>query len=491
MKTPPKKQKPGSKEPKNKKRHRPEDYGPLQDIPRLAELTKYAVPPDDDIGPGAALRAETARAGLLAGEDKSSPFWRLLNGGSLFFCEKFAESAAELRLAMNAFPADSVIRRLAGTLLGIAEGNVHFADGKYKVFRGHAQFRDALKDALVAKGRPEKPFAGFGLDNFWNPGDPAGAGYEGASLTPEMVASAEKKFGFKLPLSYVRLLEKQNGGASVLTAGFLENPELPFDEFVFPFKAFLGLDDGAKYSLGRGRVQDLAEKYGLNKFGLVVCDPLDNDDDLLFLDYRENGKYGEPYVMCARRGNSPADWVCHVAAKDFETFAKSLITYEKAMEERLLMWARIENVDIPKKYTLDDIVFEEIFHADYFRTSYCHRMLSTQIDCRHKHILGMIKKIFGKKGAASPVKHLADILSAYLGDVDANWQVSAAFHDGDPDILGIGYRMEDSADTARTKEISSLLAKFLQNKNAVVKYSIDHFEHAQAGGFFLVERNPA
>ncbi|MDR1295858.1 MAG: SMI1/KNR4 family protein [Deltaproteobacteria bacterium] len=341
----------------------------MKDIPRLARLMRHALPPEQDYFPGAVLAAESARAGLLRVRDKSSPFWRLLSGGSLFFCRRFAESASELKLAMDSFPADSEIRRVAETLFGIAESNVHFDDGKYKIIKTPQNFHKILKSVLLVNGRIKEPFEGFDLDNFWRPGDPAGADYEGAPLTPEMVASAEKQFGLKLPLSYIRLLEKQNGGLSVNHAGYLETAQCPAEEFLFPFKAILGLDKKQKYSLGRGESQNLAKKYGLDKIGLLICDPIAPEDGLLFLDYRLNGKYGEPSVMSATPCDDDPDvWTIDLAAKNFESFARNLIPREKALEERRLLDERIKNDDVPHSFVHRSEYFLEIDYADYFHT---------------------------------------------------------------------------------------------------------------------------
>lgn len=57
-----------------------------------------------------------------------------------------------------------------------------------------------------------QPFADFDLNDFWEDSDYARQEYVGPAFTDLDVACAERKLGYKLPKSYIRLMRTQNGG---------------------------------------------------------------------------------------------------------------------------------------------------------------------------------------------------------------------------------------------------------------------------------------
>lgn len=58
--------------------------------------------------------------------------------------------------------------------------------------------------------------------NFWRQDDYYTKNYVEAPLTDDMIAFAEKKLGYKLPQSYLRLMKTQNGGGLKKTYWFNE-----------------------------------------------------------------------------------------------------------------------------------------------------------------------------------------------------------------------------------------------------------------------------
>ena len=58
------------------------------------------------------------------------------------------------------------------------------------------------------------PFEGFDFTGFWNESAFAKK-FDCGPLTPEKIASAEDVLGYKLPASYLWLMERQNGGIPV------------------------------------------------------------------------------------------------------------------------------------------------------------------------------------------------------------------------------------------------------------------------------------
>ena len=59
------------------------------------------------------------------------------------------------------------------------------------------------------------PFEGFDLSDFWEePGDCARKNYIEPPPTAEVIRQVEKELGYKLPESYIALMQVQNGGFS-------------------------------------------------------------------------------------------------------------------------------------------------------------------------------------------------------------------------------------------------------------------------------------
>lgn len=61
-------------------------------------------------------------------------------------------------------------------------------------------------------------FDDFDLSDFWEQSEYAAKNYVSEPLTEELIVSVEQELGYKLPASYIELMQTQNGGIPKNTA---------------------------------------------------------------------------------------------------------------------------------------------------------------------------------------------------------------------------------------------------------------------------------
>ena len=132
-------------------------------------------------------------------------------------------------------------------------------------------------------------FENSDLKDFWNSHEYYAENYVEEPLTDEIIAFYENKLGFKLPKSYIQLMKIQNGGAP--------KKEYWFNEWEYP-----------------------------RNIGIIIADTESGGHDMIYLDYRECGKDGEPKVsVCFQE----YDYEVQVLANNFEEFIEMLISLEE------------------------------------------------------------------------------------------------------------------------------------------------------------------
>lgn len=145
--------------------------------------------------------------------------------------------------------------------------------------------------------------------------------YDRPPFSMKLLAHAERALGYKLPASYVRLLEIENGG-------YVTRPIYPTDEptgwaedhVYFDRVMGLGGDDGIDGPTGSAY---LIGEWGYPDVGVVISS---NGPTAFMLDYSESGRGGEPRVIYVdvESGGEPR---VLVLAPDFETFLSGLRAY--------------------------------------------------------------------------------------------------------------------------------------------------------------------
>ena len=175
------------------------------------------------------------------------------------------------------------------------------------------------------------PFEGFDLSDFWEEtSNYAKDKYIGPVPTDEMIRSVEEELGYKLPESYIVLMQVQNGGFSKKTA-FPTSTPTSWAEDHIAIEGFLSIGWDKTYSLcGRMGSRFMIEEWGYPDIGIAICDCPSAGHDMVFLDYRECGPQGEPKVVHIDQED---DYYITPLADSFEEFVRKLVDEEDYDDE--------------------------------------------------------------------------------------------------------------------------------------------------------------
>lgn len=177
----------------------------------------------------------------------------------------------------------------------------------------------------------------FNWTGFWNDVDYAFESYIGKPVTDDDIKDAESELGYTLPVAYIELLKKHNGG--VVKKNCFINDD---DDFVY-VTGIYGIDSGKKYSL----LGEMGNEFWISKckyppIGVVVADTISGGHDMIFLDYRECGPTGEPKVV---RVDQEGDYSITLLADNFGDFIKNLyISIEEITDEEFQELSDAEKV---------------------------------------------------------------------------------------------------------------------------------------------------
>ena len=167
------------------------------------------------------------------------------------------------------------------------------------------------------------PFEGFDLSDFWEEtSNYAKDKYIGPVPTDEMIRSVEEELGYKLPESYIVLMQVQNGGFSKKSAFPTSTPTSWADDHI-AIEGFLSIGWDKTYSLcGKLGSRFMIEEWGYPDIGIAICDCPSAGHDMVFLDYRECGPQGEPKVVHIDQED---DYEITPLADTFEAFVRGLV----------------------------------------------------------------------------------------------------------------------------------------------------------------------
>lgn len=177
----------------------------------------------------------------------------------------------------------------------------------------------------------------FNWTGFWNDVDYAFESYIGKPVTDDDIKNAESELGYTLPVAYIELLKKHNGG--VVKKNCFINDD---DDCVY-VTGIYGIDSGKKYSL----LGEMGNEFWISKckyppIGVVVADTISGGHDMIFLDYRECGPTGEPKVV---RVDQEGDYSITLLADNFGDFIKNLyISIEEITDEEFQELSDAEKV---------------------------------------------------------------------------------------------------------------------------------------------------
>jgi hypothetical protein len=165
-------------------------------------------------------------------------------------------------------------------------------------------------------------FDDFDLSNFWKQSEYALREYVSEPPTQELIASIEKELGYKLPASYIELMTNQNGGIPNNSAFPTDEPTSWAKDHV-AITGIFGIGRDKTYSLyGALGSKFMMEEWGYPDIGIYFCDCPSAGHDMICLDYRKNGKHGEPEVVHIDQED---DYKITFLAENFECFIKGLV----------------------------------------------------------------------------------------------------------------------------------------------------------------------
>jgi hypothetical protein len=168
-------------------------------------------------------------------------------------------------------------------------------------------------------------FDSFDLSEFWEESEYALKEYVSETPTAELISSIEAELGYKLPSSYIELMKTQNGGMP-RNCCFPTKEATSWASDHIAITGILGIGREKTYSLcGDLGSQFMMEEWGYPDIGVYICDCPSAGHDMVCLDYRKNGKNGEPEVVHVDQED---DYKITFLAENFEIFIRGLVNDE-------------------------------------------------------------------------------------------------------------------------------------------------------------------
>lgn len=162
-------------------------------------------------------------------------------------------------------------------------------------------------------------FENINLNDFWVEEEYA-KNYLSSPVTDDLIREIEAELGYKLPESYVYLMKLHNGGCpkrTVVKGTYCE------------IECIYGIGREISRSLcGLMGYSNWIDEWEYPKIGIPICDTINGGHTMVFLDYRECGKDGEPKVV---EIDQESDYEIEVLADNFEEFIGKLV-YEEENE---------------------------------------------------------------------------------------------------------------------------------------------------------------
>lgn len=164
-------------------------------------------------------------------------------------------------------------------------------------------------------------FSGIDLTGFWEDSEYAEKEYVCETLSDELKSDIEVELGYKLPESYIQLMQTQNGGLPIKTAvPCTEQTSWAHDHV--EITGIMGVSRSKQWSLcGSFGSQFMIDEWGYPPIGIYICDCPSAGHDMLALDYRACGIAGEPTVVHV---DQEWDYKITFLAPSFEGFIRIL-----------------------------------------------------------------------------------------------------------------------------------------------------------------------
>ena len=168
-------------------------------------------------------------------------------------------------------------------------------------------------------------FDNFDFTDFWQDTPYALESYVDECPSDELINEIEQELGYKLPDSYIWLMRQHNGGIPAKDCCPTKTSTSWASDHV-AITGFFSIGRNKTYSICGGLgSQFMIEEWGYPDIGVAICDCPSAGHDMIFLDYRECGRNGEPKVVHI---DQEWDYRITVLADNFEEFIRKLTTEE-------------------------------------------------------------------------------------------------------------------------------------------------------------------
>ena len=136
------------------------------------------------------------------------------------------------------------------------------------------------------------------LNDFWNDSDYSKDEYISEFPTEEIISKVEEEIHYRLPKVYIELMKLHNGGL-VNKCCYKTNTATSWAEDHIEIEGIYGIGFDKPNSLGGefGSRFWIEDGWEYPDIGVAICDCPSAGHDMIFLDYRECGKEGEPSVV--------------------------------------------------------------------------------------------------------------------------------------------------------------------------------------------------
>lgn len=162
-------------------------------------------------------------------------------------------------------------------------------------------------------------FEDFDFTDFWND-DVENMDLIGEPPSDELIAEIEKELGYKLPASYIWLMKQHNGGLIKKTDFLVTISNSWKIVWVTKFIKINSICDENQF---------MKNDWGYPDIGVAICDTPSAGHEMIFLDYRECGRQGEPKVVHI---DQELDYEITLLADNFEDFIRGLVDSEELEE---------------------------------------------------------------------------------------------------------------------------------------------------------------
>lgn len=164
-------------------------------------------------------------------------------------------------------------------------------------------------------------FEGYDFSGFWDDSDYSRMKYIDETPDDKLITAVEAELGYKLPESYIWLMKQHNGGVLKKNLFYMNDDETPY-----VVTGILSLGWKKTYSLcGELGSQFMIDEWEYPPIGVAICDTASAGHEMVFLDYRECGRTGEPEVVWV---DQESDYAIVKLADNFEAFIRGLTDEE-------------------------------------------------------------------------------------------------------------------------------------------------------------------